>query len=47
MLTVADLQKHSHQVHSTCANTHHYWLLIDHQRGLYSLYRLPLEGDPS
>lgn len=40
MPTVADLQKLSHQIHSVCANTHHYCLLIDHRLGLYALYRL-------
>lgn len=44
MPTVEDLQKLSHQLHSTFARTQHYWLLADHQLGLYALYRLPLEG---
>lgn len=45
--TASDLGKPSHQLHSAHVGHQHYWLLIDHQLGLYSLYRLPLEGDPS
>ncbi|MGP5099571.1 hypothetical protein CIK69_01830 [Brachybacterium alimentarium] len=45
--TASDLGKLSHQLHSAHVGHQHYWLLIDHQLGLYSLYRLPLEGDPS
>lgn len=45
--TASDLGKLSHQLHSAHIGHQHYWLLFDHQLGLYSLYRLPLEGDPS
>src|SRR5699024_1200796 len=45
--TASDLGKLSHQLHSAHARHPHDRLLIDHQLALYSLYRLPLEGDPS
>ncbi|WP_324701313.1 hypothetical protein [Micrococcus sp. HOU01] len=45
MPTAAELGRLQHQLHCARAGGLDYWLLIDHQIGLYALYRAPLNRE--